>query len=282
MQEPCGKVQIATGSGPGFDHTGALMPDMDLAYANSAFIAGSELLPGLWSMRAAAFRSRANGQLGLAYGLAERQKFDLFLPDETPLGLLVFVHGGYWLEFGRDSWSHLAVGALARGWACAIPSYTLAPDARISQITQEVATAVRAAAAMVDGPVVVTGHSAGGHLAARMGCADLALDMVRRVVPISPIAELAPLMQTGMQKGLRLTEAECAHESPARLLLRDGCQAHVWVGTQERPAFLWQARLLSEAWDCPWTPQPDRNHFSVIDDLAEPGSALLAACLGGF
>jgi arylformamidase len=258
------------------------MPDMDLAYANGAFIPGSERLPGLWAAQAATFRGRVPGRLGLAYGLAERQKFDLFLPQETPLGLLVFVHGGYWLEFGRDSWSHLAAGTLARGWACAMPSYTLAPDARISQITQEIATAVRAAAAMVEGPVVVTGHSAGGHLAARMGCADLALDIVRRVVPISPIADLAPLMQTAMQKGLRLTEAECASESPARLALRDGCLAHVWVGAQERPAFLWQARLLSEEWDCPWTPYPDRNHFSVIDDLADPDSALLQVCLADF
>ena len=29
------------------------------------------------------------------------------------------------------------------------------------------------------------------------------------------------------------------------LPLRAGVQADVWVGGQERPAFLWQARLLS-------------------------------------
>ena len=47
----------------------------------------------------------------------------------------MFVHGGYWLRFDRDMWSHLAAGAVARGWACAIPSYTLAPEARISAMT---------------------------------------------------------------------------------------------------------------------------------------------------
>ncbi|MBC7740206.1 MAG: alpha/beta hydrolase, partial [Candidatus Saccharibacteria bacterium] len=80
---------------------------------------------------------------------------------------------------------------------------------------------------------------------------------------------------------LRLTEAEMAAESPARLERRQSCQAHVWVGMMERPAFLWQARLLSEEWDCPWTPQPDRNHFSVLDDLSVPGSDLMTAILGG-
>ena len=162
-----------------------------------------------------------------------------------------------------------------------MPSYTLAPEARISEITQEVATAVRAAAKLVAGPIVVTGHSAGGHLAARMGCADQPLDAVVRVVPISPIAELSPIARTAMNGALKLTEAEIASESPARLALRAGCQAHVWVGAQERPAFLWQARLLSEEWACPWTPAPGRHHFDVIDDLTDPQSDLVGVCLDG-
>lgn len=261
--------------------------DMDRAYANGAFVPGSVVLPDRWQRLAAAFRDGLGNRarLGLPYGAGERQRFDLFLPETAPSGLMVFVHGGYWLEFGRESWSHLAQGALRRGWACAMPSYTLAPAARIAQITAEIAVAVAAAAALVAGPVVVTGHSAGGHLAARMGCGDIGgvvAQRVRRVVPISPVAELAPLMQTAMQADLRLTEAEAAAESPARLPLRPGCQAHVWVGAMERPAFLWQARLLSEEWACPWTPFSDRHHFNVIDDLAYPGSALMAACLGGF
>ena len=251
--------------------------DQNRAYQNGAFIPGSEALPVRWLAQAAAFRDTARGGLALAYGPGARQRFDLFHPEGAARGLMVFVHGGYWLEFGRESWSHLAAGALARGFAVAMPSYTLAPEARIAQITQEVAAAVRAAAERVDGPVVVTGHSAGGHLAARMG--TLGIDRVRRVVPISPIAELSPLLQTAMQADLRLTQAECASESPARLALR--CQAHVWVGAQERPAFLWQARLLSEAWGCPWTPQPARHHFDVIDDLSDPNSGLMRACLDG-
>jgi arylformamidase len=255
--------------------------DMDRAYTNGAFIPGSDLAPGRWLAAAATFRAGAGGALGLVYGAGERQRFDLFRPEGAPRGLMVFVHGGYWLKFGRESFSHLAKGAVERGWACALPSYTLAPAARIAEITQEVAAAVRAASALVAGPVVVTGHSAGGQLAARMGCADIGLDRVQRVVPISPVAELAPLMQTAMQKDLRLDAAECASESPARQALRPGCAAHVWVGAAERPAFLWQARVLSEEWACPWTPFPDRHHFNVIDDLADPGSALMEACLGG-
>lgn len=253
--------------------------DLSRDYANAAFIAGADAYPPKWAQAAAAFRGAlgARARLDLPYGQADRQRLDLFLPDTAPRGLMVYLHGGYWLAFGRQDWSHLAAGALARGWAVAMPSYTLAPQARIAQITQEVAQAVTTAAGMVPGPVVVTGHSAGGHLAARMG--NLGQGRVQRVVPISPLADLEPLMQTQMNADLRIDVAEVATESPARLALR--CGAHVWVGGQERPAFLWQARVLSEGWGCDWTVAEGRHHFDVIDDLGNADSDLVNTCLGG-
>jgi len=256
----------------------------DRAYANGAFIPGAEAFPPKWEAAAAAFRASLGGRArpGLAYGGGERQRFDLFLPEGAARGLLVFVHGGYWMAFGRETWSHLAAGAVSRGWACAMPSYTLAPEARVSAMTAEVARACRAAAeAVPDVPVVVTGHSAGGHLAARMGCADQAVPGLRRVVPVSPLAELAPLMATEMNATLRLDGPECAAESPARLARAAGVACHVWVGGQERPAFLWQARVLSEEWGCPWTVEAGRHHFDVVEGLADPGAGLVEACLDG-
>ncbi len=256
---------------------------LDRAYANGAFIRGAEGFPPRWQAEAAGFRDSLGGRavLGLAYGPGARQRLDLFLPEGTPRGVLVFLHGGYWLAFGREVWSHLAAGAVARGWACAMPSYTLAPEARIAAMTAEVAQACAMVAERVAGPMVVTGHSAGGHLAARMGCADQAVPRLARVVPISPLAELAPLAGTSMNEKLRLDAAECAAESPARFALRAGVAAHVWVGGQERPAFLWQARVLSEAWACGWTVDPGRHHFDVVDGLTDPGSPLVEGCLGG-
>lgn len=260
----------------------------EIAYQNGPFIAGAADYPPRWQAEAAAFREdlKARARLGLAYGPGERQRFDLFLPEEPARGLMVFIHGGYWRMFSRDVWSHLAAGALARGWACAMPSYTLAPTARISEITTEVAAAVAAAAGQVAGPLVVTGHSAGGHLCARMACEDAPLPQavaarIVRAVPISPLSEIAPLMATEMNADLRIDAAEAETESPARLRRRAGGDVTVWVGGQERPAFLWQARLLSEAWDCPWHVAPGRHHFDVIDDLTQPDSLLMETLLGG-
>ncbi|PZQ96679.1 MAG: alpha/beta hydrolase [Cereibacter sphaeroides] len=254
---------------------------MDLAYANGAFIPGADSFAPRWAGRAAVFRGLLGyrAQVGMSYGPGDRHKFDLFLPEGDAKGVVIFVHGGYWMAFGRETWSHLAEGVLARGWAMAIPSYTLAPTARISSMTKEIALAISVIARQVDGPVVITGHSAGGHLSARMACEGVlkpeVASRVTRAVPISPLAELAPLMQTKMNEKLRLTTAECATESPARLTRRADCDVTVWVGGQERPAFLWQARLLSEAWDCRWHVAPSRHHFDVIDDLTNPRSLLV-------
>ena len=92
----------------------------------------------------------------------------IFSSDALAKGLVVFIHGGYWLESDKSGWSHLAKGAVSSGYAVAMPSYTLCPDIRIAGIVREIGAAIGKAAAMVDGPLMLTGHSAGGHLASRM------------------------------------------------------------------------------------------------------------------
>jgi acetyl esterase/lipase len=260
--------------------------DWDDAFANAPYIPGGADYPERWAAEAAEYRaveqSVGRAMLNLAYGPGARNVYDLFYPAGRPEGLVVFVHGGYWLRFDKNFWSHLSAGVTARGWACAMPSYTLAPEARISQITREVASAVTAAAARVAGPVVLAGHSAGGQLSARMGCADVALPVrarVRRIVPISPVADLTHLALTKMNADLRLDAAEIAAESPA-LIARPEAPVHVWVGAEERPVFVEQARGLATAWHAGLTVAEGRHHFDVIEDLADPESALTAELFG--
>jgi len=259
----------------------------DEAFANAKHIPGGADYPPRWAAAAAGFRESlgARARLGLRYGPAAAGWFDLFLPEGDPAGLMVFIHGGYWRAFGPRDFSHLAAGALARGWACAMPAYTLAPAARIGVMTQEIAAALAAAAEAVAGPLAITGHSAGGHLAARMACADVALSgdlagRIARVVPISPLTLLDPLRDTAMNADLRLDAAEARAESPALLARRPGTLVHVWVGGAERPVFLDQARRLGNAWACPVTIDPGRHHFDVVEGLEPAGSPLIAALLG--
>ncbi len=108
-----------------------MITDWDDAYANGDHIADASSYPGMWAEQSARFRdtllATKRAELDIAYGTGDREKYDLFLPDRTPKGLVIFVHGGYWKAFDKSRWSHLANGAVAKGWQVCMPSYTLTP-----------------------------------------------------------------------------------------------------------------------------------------------------------
>ena len=120
-------------------------------------------------------------------------------------------------------------------------------------------------------------------MAARLGCADRLPKGVplRRVVPISPIGDLAPLMRTEMNDLLGIDAQEARAESPIRRTLAAGVSAHVWVGAAERPSFLEQADDLACAWDVPLTRAQGRHHYDVLSELAQPDSPLTETMLNG-
>lgn len=264
--------------------------DWDEAFTNMDFIPDGPAFPPRWMALAKEFReSHARSDLDLAYGSSKREVFDLFYPSDTPNGLVVFVHGGYWMKFDKAVWSHLAAGPLARGWAVAMPSYTLAPEARIAQITQQIAAAVQKAATMVGGPIRLAGHSAGGHLVSRMLCKDIdlgvATDRIAHVVSISGVHDLTALQLTKLNDDLKITPKEAASESPAKLTPRKDVPVTCWVGGDERPEFMRQNQLLAETWSRAGVAvtnvaDPRKHHFDVIDGLADPASVLCDALLG--
>ncbi len=257
----------------------------DAAYNNIDHIPDGASYPDRWAEEAQIHRETeatiGRARLNTAYGAHEREKFDLFYPAGRPEGLVVFVHGGYWRAFDRAYWSHFSKGATARGWAVALPSYPLAPEARISEITRSISAAVASAADLIQGPIALAGHSAGGHLVARMAMADSGLSRavgarIRSILPISPVTDLRPLLETSMNADFGLDEAEAMAESPTLFTPVLKVPVHVWVGAEERPAFLDQARWLHAAWeDSTLTIARDRHHFDVIDDLADPDSAMV-------
>ncbi|MDX8347178.1 alpha/beta hydrolase [Cognatiyoonia sp. IB215446] len=256
--------------------------ELDDAYANAAYISGADDYPDKWAREAAALRAGAMCECDVIYGETPRQRLDLFHPDRLAKGLVVFVHGGYWLRFDKSFWSHLAAGPLAHGWAVAMPSYDLCPDVRIGQIGDQVAAAIALAASRVLGPIRLAGHSAGGQLVARMTAPRLGArwqERVEKVIPISPVADLAPLMQTSMNETLRIDAEEAQAESPVHLP-PPSVDVTVWVGADERPAFLKQSKALSDAWGCAHEVVPGQHHFNVVEDLADPGTALTQTIAG--
>jgi len=266
------------------------MTDWDDAFENGSYVPNSAGYFDTWQERAASFRkNNSRSDLALSYGLSEREKLDIFWPEKAPKGLVVFIHGGYWLRLDRCYFSDLAAGPLARGWAVAIPSYTLAPDARISEITCQIADAITFAATKVDGPIRITGHSAGGHLVARMICKNSPLNVemqgrIQNTVPISGVHDLRNLCKTKLNETLQLSELEAALESPCLGIPIKDANVICWVGSAERPEFISQSHLLHDMWqkhDARITIEIDdkKHHFDVIDGLKDPHSPLTKALL---
>ncbi len=265
--------------------------DWNEAYENGRNIPGGEGYPAAWVAPAAAFRAAVPARLDVPYGDGARNCYDLFLPESAPRGLFVFVHGGYWMALDKSYWSHLAAGPLAHGWAVALPSYDLCPEVSIAQITNQVGAAITHAAGEVEGPIILSGHSAGGHLVTAMMCQDSPLSAgirvrLSHVLSISGLHDLRPMLRTERNSVLKLDMASAEANSPALKRPIENVRLTTWVGGGERQEFLRQSALLSNIWHglgciTQDVVAPDRHHFNVIDALADPESVMLQTVLGG-
>lgn len=261
-------------------------------YNNRALVPGHPAYFARWERDSRYVRATLPGKFDLAYGPHERHRIDLF-PAERTRGTLVFIHGGYWRSLDKDMFSWLAAPWVAAGVSVALPRYRLAPEARIDDIVDDTIAAMnwlfahgpREGVAMER--VVVSGHSAGGHLAAALCAAPagrLRFDPARVVggTLISGVFDFEPLLHFGFNADFRLDRADVARLNLARRPRAITAPLIVAAGAGESGEFLRQSRLLAHA----WRPQvrshielPGLHHFSVVDALAERGQALHDATL---
>ena len=204
--------------------------ERDAAYDNIGAVKDSAALNAARAAASAAFRAAHPEHLDLRYGPRERNTWDLFPATDPKAPCLVFIHGGYWQRNSKDQFANLIGGPYAHGWAAALPGYTLAPDASLTEIVAEIRAALdwlaeHGPAHGIAGPIVLSGWSAGGHLTAM--CLDH--PSVVAGLAISGLFELGPIRDTDLNEKLRLTDDGDRHAvaaSPA-----GGAQAagdHLW------------------------------------------------------
>jgi arylformamidase len=250
-----------------------------------------------WQESSARARSSLACQLDLRYGDMPGETLDLFPAPRGDGRCMMFIHGGYWRSLDKKDFSFLAPAWVDAGVSLAVVNYDLCPKVTIEEIVRQMLRASRwlwlnAAHYGIDRDrLYVSGHSAGGHLAAMLMCAQwpafdarLPKDLWKGAVAISGLYDLRPLLQVDfLQQDLRLDEAAATRVSPAFMPPATRAPVMSCVGGDESGEFLRQNRLLGERWRAAFAgdvPMPGKNHFSVCDGLAEPSSPLFQAALG--
>jgi arylformamidase len=245
-----------------------------------------------WAREAEDYRAETlkagRAELGLFYGDPPRQYLDLFLPaagDGAPLA--VFIHGGWWRAFDPSMYSQMARGLNAHGVAVAVVGYDLCPNVTIAAIIEQMRRACGFLWQRFGRRMVVYGHSAGGHLAGAMVATDwpslypkAPADLIPAGYSISGIFDLTPLMDTSINQDLRLDAAVARKVSPVFWPIVSGRVFDAVVGGLESEEFKRQSRIIAQAWQGTAQTRYEEiagtNHFTVIDALADPQSAMVA------
>jgi len=268
--------------------------DYEVEYDNRSRVPEHPEIFARWQREAAAYRAAAhNAKLGIAYGPSTRRTIDLFpAKDDEKAPLALFIHGGWWRSLEPSMFSQLAAGPNARGITVAVAGYDLCPNCSIADIIEQ----MRAACLMLwrkrRQRIFIYGHSAGGHLAACMVAtdwkafaSDAPADLVPAAYAISGVFDLLPLVQVSQNQDLRLDETEARRVSPLHWSVPAGRSLDAVVGALESSEFLRQSKAVAEAWRrahalTRYEEIAGTNHFTVIDPLNDPNSAMTARVAG--
>jgi|SRR6516165_5886787 arylformamidase len=264
--------------------------DYEVEYDNRARVPEHPEIFARWQREASAYRAAAqNAKLGITYGSSVRRTVDLFPAkgdDKAPLAM--FIHGGWWRSLEPASFSQMAAGLNGRGITVAVVGYDLCPNCSIADIIEQMRAACLLLWRKRRQRIFIYGHSAGGHLAACMVAtdwkafaSDAPTDLVPAAYSISGVFDLLPLIHVSQNLDLQLDETEARRVSPLHWHVPPGRSLDAVVGALESSEFLRQSKSIVEAWRrvqalTRYEEIAGTNHFTVIDPLNDPNSAMTA------
>ena len=210
---------------------------------------------------------------------------DVYYPKGTKnVATIVWFHGGGLTGGNKE----IPKALMDKGYAIIGVEYRLSPKAKAPAYIEDAAAAtawVFQHIATYGGStnlVFISGHSAGGYRTALHRAADwdrygLPPEPLAGAVPISGVFDVRPLIRTSMNEALRLDPASAAALDLLREPVRSAAPLALFVGGDESAEFHAQSDALAAAWadlDPRVVDVPGRNHFDVIEGLADPGSEL--------
>jgi arylformamidase len=259
--------------------------DYEVEYNNRARVPENPALMAGWARDAAAYREQHAPRV-MRYGPGARHTIDFFAGDgQGPI--VVYIHGGYWQALDGSSSSHCARGLNAHGIDVAVPTYDLCPQVSVDTIIQQMRATARELARL-GRPLVISGHSAGGHLAACLLATDwqsldasLPKELVIAGYAISGLFDLVPLVETSINKAMQLDPSAAKAASPLFWKPPTHGSLDAVVGGNESAEYFRQSRTMTEVWGAAGLPTrygtiEGANHFTAIAPLADPASPMVA------
>ena len=262
-------------------------------YNNRALVPDHPAYLERWAQDSARARATMTCHLDLRYGEGPGETIDLFPSRKGDGSCMLFIHGGYWRALDKKDFSYLAPAWVGSGVSLAVVNYDLCPRVSVEEIVRQMLRASRwlwlhaEEYGMDEDRLYVGGHSAGGHLTAMMMAAvwpafdkRLPRDLYKGGLAISGIYDLRPMVQVDWLNGdLRLDEETAIRVSPIFMPAATRAPVMSCVGGDESSEFHRQNALLGANWRGAFAgdiPMPGTHHFSVVDGLANPSSALFA------
>ena len=261
---------------------------LDHQYNPLASVPDAPALFAVWEARSAQARGAFDCQLDLRYGLGPLETLDLFPAPGNKAPVLVFIHGGYWRGSDKRAYGFIAPSFVKKGASVVLLNYDLCPAVSIRTICGQVDSALdwvrRNLAAYGGDPakIVLVGHSAGAHLAA-MALLQRS-PTSSKALCISGLFDLAPLRDAPfIRDDLKLSAQDAYDLSPIHAAPPASATVMTAVGALESEAFHQQTASLQASWGTELVPVmdclPQRNHFDVLDALADEDGLLHArAC----
>ena len=253
---------------------------LDLGFNNTLHVSETASIIAEWDRLSAEMRARHPKSLDLRYGPRDRNRID-FLKARDGGPTLVFIHGGYWQTRAKENFTFCAAGPMAHGINVALIGYTLAPDATLDQIVDEVRTGIDYLVTELPtlggdpNKMIVSGWSAGGHLSSM----SLGHPHIKAGLLISGIYDLEPISHSYLNAKLNLDDATIQRNSPMRNPGGVNKPLVIVAGSGELPLLRKQsadyaAHRATYGLPVIYEEIPKANHFTMMDELASPTGRL--------